>query len=417
MAELLSSGRCILQCLGPAQHRAAAKIQSGMHQVAAIDVPQPAFMEEDELRLFVDSVDHFMRIWASPAQTAAWRDGGMVPKSLWREAGDAGLLGASLPTEYGGSGGDFRFDVVVMQQLGRHNALNFAIPLHASVIAPYIVQYGTEAQKQYYLPPAASGERILAIAMTEPAAGSDLQGMKTTARRDGDHFVINGQKTFISNGLVASTVIVAAKTDPAAGAKGISLFLVDTDTPGFSRGPALHKLGQGGRDTAELFFDDMAVSADCLLGPEGGGFAMLMEKLPQERLVIAWQAMAMIESALESTIAYVKDRKAFRKSLFDFQNTQFKLAECKTQATVAKVFLHDCTEKLLHGRLDAATASMAKYWITEVQARIIDECLQLHGGYGYMAEYPISDMYRDARGYRIYGGTNEIMKLLIARSI
>lgn len=374
-------------------------------------------MEEDELRLFAGSVDHFMRKWASPSQTAAWRDQGMVPRSLWQEAGAAGLLGASLPAEYGGSGGDFRFDVVVMQALGHHNALNFAIPLHASVIAPYIVQYGSEVQKQRYLPTAASGERILAIAMTEPAAGSDLQGMKTTARREGDRYIINGQKTFISNGLVASTVIVAAKTDPAAGAKGISLFIVDTDTPGFTRGPALHKLGQGGRDTAELFFTDMAVPAECLLGREGGGFAMLMEKLPQERLVIAWQAMAMIEAALETTVAYVKDRKAFGKSLFDFQNTQFKLAECKTQATIAKVFLHDCTEKLLQGRLDAATASMAKYWITEAQARIIDECLQLHGGYGYMAEYPISDMYRDARGYRIYGGANEIMKLLIARSI
>lgn len=385
--------------------------------MAAIDVPQPAFMAEEELCLFADSVDHFLRKWASPAQTAAWRDEGMVPRALWREAGEAGLLGASLPVEYGGSGGDFRFDVVVMQALGRYNALNFAIPLHASVIAPYIVQYGTEAQRQRYLPAATSGERILAIAMTEPAAGSDLQGMKTTARREGDCFIINGQKTFISNGLVASTVILAAKTDPAAGAKGISLFIVDTDTPGFERGPALHKLGQGGRDTAELFFTDMAVPADCLLGREGGGFAMLMDKLPQERLVIAWQAMAMIEAALETTVAYVKERKAFGKSLFDFQNTQFKLAECKTQATIAKVFLHDCTEKLLQGRLDAATASMAKYWITEAQAKIIDECLQLHGGYGYMAEYPISDMYRDARGYRIYGGANEIMKLLIARSI
>lgn len=385
--------------------------------MAAIDVPLPGFMEEDELRLFGDAVEHFMRRWASPSQTSAWRDQGMVPASLWQEAGAAGLLGASLPAEYGGSGGDFRFDVVVMQALGKHNALNFAIPLHASVIAPYIVQYGSEEQKRRYLPAAASGERILAIAMTEPAAGSDLQGMKTTARREGDRYIINGQKTFISNGLVASTVIIAAKTDPGAGAKGISLFIVDTDTPGFTRGPALHKLGQGGRDTAELFLTDMAVTADCLLGREGGGFAMLMENLPQERLVIAWQAMAMIEAALETTVAYVKDRKAFGKSLFDFQNTQFKLAECKTQATIAKVFLHDCTEKLLQGRLDAATASMAKYWITEAQARIIDECLQLHGGYGYMAEYPISDMYRDARGYRIYGGANEIMKLLIARSI
>lgn len=385
--------------------------------MAALDVEKPDFMEIEELTMFEDMVGKFLEDHASAKQTAEWRDQGMVPERVWRAAGDAGLLGASLPEAFGGSGGDFRFDVILMQQLGKHHALNFAIPLHSAVIAPYIAQYGTEEQKQHYLPRAASGETILAIAMTEPAAGSDLQGMRATARRDGDHYVIDGQKTFISNGQVASTVIVAAKTDPEAGSRGISLFIVDTDTPGFERGALLHKLGQGGRDTVELFFSDMRVPASCLLGREGGGFAMLMEKLPQERLVIAWQALAMMEAAIETTVAYVKERKAFGRTLFDFQNTQFKLAECKTQATIAKVFLYDCTRKLLDNKLDAATASMAKLWVSETQGKIIDECLQLHGGYGYMAEYSISDMYRDARGYRIYGGTNEIMKMLIARSL
>ncbi len=385
--------------------------------MAALDVEKPDFMEIEELTMFEDMVGKFLEGHASAKQTAEWRDQGMVPERVWRAAGDAGLLGASLPEAFGGSGGDFRFDVILMQQLGKHHALNFAIPLHSAVIAPYIAEYGTEEQKQHYLPRAASGETILAIAMTEPAAGSDLQGMRATARRDGDHYVIDGQKTFISNGQVASTVIVAAKTDPEAGSRGISLFIVDTDTPGFERGALLHKLGQGGRDTVELFFSDMRVPASCLLGREGGGFAMLMEKLPQERLVIAWQALAMMEAAIETTVAYVKERKAFGRTLFDFQNTQFKLAECKTQATIAKVFLYDCTRKLLDNKLDAATASMAKLWVSETQGKIIDECLQLHGGYGYMAEYSISDMYRDARGYRIYGGTNEIMKMLIARSL
>ena len=383
----------------------------------ALNVPKPPFMADEELEMFADSVARFLQDHAGEEQIAAWRENKAVPHALWKKAGEAGLLGVSLPSEYGGGGTDFRFEAIIMEQLGRFNALNFSIPLHSAVVAPYIAQYGTEAQKARYLPGATTGETILAIAMSEPGAGSDLQGMKTTARKDGDHYVINGQKTFISNGLLASVVIVAAKTDPQAGAKGISLFIVDADTAGFSRGRLLEKLGQDGRDTVELFFSDMRVPAENLLGGEGKGFAMLMDKLPQERLVIAWQAMAMIEAALETTITYVHERKMFGRTLFDFQNSQFKLAECKTEATVAKVFLYHCTEQLLAGTLDAATASMAKYWITEVQARVIDECLQLHGGYGYMAEYPISQMYKDARGYRIYGGANEIMKLLIARSI
>lgn len=386
--------------------------------MSGIDLGRPAFLDDEMLLMFENSVNQLLAENAGPKQTALWRSDGIVPRSIWKAAGDLGILGASIPEAYGGSGGDFRFDAILIEQLGRHNALNLAFPLHSAVVAPYILQYGTEEQKLRFLPGVCSGETILAIAMTEPASGSDLQGMKSKAVRNGDHYIINGQKTFISNGHLADIVIVAAKTDPDAGSKSISLFVVDTaSTKGFSRGPILEKLGQEGRDTAEMFFADMIVPADCLLGTEGNGLAMLMSNLPQERLVIAWQAMAMMESALEQTIAYVKDRELFNRKLIEFQNSQFKLAECKMQATVAKVFLHHCTEKLLAGQLDAATASMAKLWITEAQARVIDECLQLHGGYGYMAEYPISQMYKDARGYRIYGGTSEIMKLLIARSL
>jgi acyl-CoA dehydrogenase len=368
--------------------------------------------------MFADTVRRFLEDEATPAATAAWRDSGFVPTQLWRKAGEAGLLGLSVPAEYGGAGADFRFEAVLMEQLGLAHALNFAIPLHNAVVAPYLVSYGTEAQKRRWLPGVVSGERILAIAMTEPGAGSDLQGMRCTARRDGGDYVLNGQKIFISNGAHASIVIVAAKTDSSAGARGISLFVVETEgSEGFSRGRLLDKIGQEGRDTAELFFADVRVPAENLLGAEGRGFAMLMEKLPQERLVIAWQAMAMMEAALAATIDHVRQRRAFGKAIMDFQNTQFKLAEAKTQATVAKVFLHHCTGQLLAGKLDPATASMAKYWITETQGKVIDECLQLFGGYGYMNEYPIAEMYKDARAYRIYGGTTEIMKLLIARSL
>ena len=384
-----------------------------------LNVARPPVMDTEELRIFQETADRFLDEHASSADTARWRADGVVNKETWLKAGSAGLLGLSIPEIYGGAGADFRYEAVLIERLGVKHALNFALPLHNAVVAPYIVQYGSEEQKQRWLPGAVTGETILAVAMTEPTAGSDLQGMRTTARRDGNHYVINGQKTFISNGLLSSLIIVAAKTDGSAGAKGISLFVVETEkADGFSRGRVLDKLGQEGRDTSELFFSDMRVPADNLLGGvEGRGFTMLMEKLPQERLVIAWQAMGMIEAALDVTLAYVRERRAFGRAVIDFQNTQFKLAECKTQATIAKVFLYHCTERLLAGTLDAATASMAKYWITEAQAKIIDECLQLFGGYGYMLEYPIAEMYKDARGYRIYGGTNEIMKLLIARSL
>ncbi|CAN7763543.1 acyl-CoA dehydrogenase family protein [Cupriavidus necator] len=376
-------------------------------------------MATEELALLGTMAGRFLDRHATAADVERWRINGSVDRDLWNKAGEAGLLGISVPEEYGGGGGDFRHEIVLMEQLGLRGVQGFALPLHNAVVAPYLVSYGLEAQKRKWLPKVVTGETVLAVAMSEPAAGSDLAGMRTTARRDSDHYVINGQKTFITNGLHATLVIVAAKTGQEGGAKGISLFVVETEeVVGFDRGRLLHKLGQEGRDTTELFFHDMRVPAENLLGGvEGRGFQQLMEKLPQERMVIAWQSMAAIERALGTTIDYVKERKAFSKRIIDFQNTQFKLAECKTQATIAKVFLHYCTERLLQRSLDNATASMAKYWLSEICCQIVDECLQLHGGYGYMLEYPIAQMFKDTRVNRIYGGTNEIMKLLIARSL
>jgi acyl-CoA dehydrogenase len=386
--------------------------------LSVIDLPPPDFMQGEDLQMFASSVSRFLDVYASPDQLRHWREVGFVDPVVWRRAAEAGFMGMAVPEEYGGVGADFRFEVVLMEQLGLKHALNFALPLHNAVVAPYLISYGTDEQKKRWLPRVMSGDAILGVAMSEPAAGSDLQGLRTTARRDGDRYIVNGQKTFISNGAHASLIIVAAKTDPTAGSRGISLIVVETDlTEGFQRGRLLPKLGQEGRDTAELFFTDMQVPTANLLGAEGRGFAMLMEKLPQERLVIAWQAMAMMEAALELTVPYTKERRAFGKPLFDFQNTQFKLAEAKTLAMAAKAFLYRCTELLLEGRLDAATASMAKLFLTETQGKVIDECLQLFGGYGYMLEFPISEMYKDARAFRIYGGTNEIMKTIIARSL
>jgi acyl-CoA dehydrogenase len=387
--------------------------------MSAIEVDKPAFMDSEELAMLEKMAGRFIDRHASPAEVERWRENGVVDRAVWRRAGEAGLLGVSVPMEYGGGGGDFRHEVVLMQQLGVRGVQGFALPLHNAVVAPYLVSYGLEEQKRQWLPKVASGETVLAVAMTEPSAGSDIQGMRATATRDGDCYVLNGQKTFITNGLQANLVVVACKTSQERGGKSISLFVVDTDqAEGFERGRPLRKLGQEGRDTTELFFKDVRVPAANLLGGvEGCGFEQLMEKLPQERMVIAWQSMAAIENALASTLDYVKQRKAFGKRIVDFQNSQFKLAECKTQATIAKVFLHHCTEKLLQGTLDTVTASMAKYWLSEICCQIVDECLQLHGGYGYMLEYPIAQLYKDVRVNRIYGGANEIMKLLIARSL
>jgi len=388
-----------------------------MH-ASPLQVPAPAWRDE-ELSIFADSVGRFIGEHATPEMGERWREEGIVDRALWNTAGEAGLLCLSAPEEYGGMGGDYRHEVVLMEELGRHGVDSWGVSLHNAIVAPYITHYGTEEQKRRWLPKLASGELVGAIAMTEPGAGSDLQGMKTTARRQGNGYSVSGSKTFITNGQTANFIIVCAKTDPSLGAKGISLVVVETDeAEGFRRGRNLDKIGMEGNDTSELFFDDVRIPAENLIGTdEGRGFIQLMEQLPQERLNIAVQGLAVIEAALATTLDYVKERRAFGKAIIEFQNTQFKLAECKTEATVARVFVDHCIQRLLDGTLDASTASMAKYWVTDLQNKIVDECLQLHGGWGYMNEYPIARMWKDSRVQRIYGGTNEIMKLLIARTL
>jgi len=387
--------------------------------MSVLNVERPDFMQEEDIRMFEDSVARFFEQTAPPERVEKWRKDKIVERAMWEEAAQAGLLGLSTPEEYGGMGGDYRHEVILMEQIGLKGVDGFGASLHNAIVMPYIIHYGTEEQKKRWLPRMSSGELISAIAMTEPGAGSDLQGVKTTAKKSGNGYVINGSKTFITNGQMANLICIVAKTDPTQGAKGISLIMLETDgAEGFERGRNLNKLGQPAQDTSELFFNDVKVPADNLLGlEEGKGFYQLMGQLPQERLNIAVQGIATIERALELTIQYVKDRKAFGKAILDFQNTQFVLAECKTEATVARVFVNHCIGVHLQGKLDAATASMAKYWVSDLEGSIIDRCLQLYGGYGFMDEFPISRMYRDSRIQRIYGGTNEIMKILIARTL
>lgn len=387
--------------------------------MAAIDLPKAAWRNDEELNIFEDAVRGFFAKEAPPERIAKWREEGIVERDMWFKAGEAGILCASMPEEYGGAGGDFRHEAVLMDVMGKMGIDGFGASLHNAIVAPYILHYGSEEQKQKWLPKMASGELVGAIAMTEPGAGSDLQGVKTTAQKVGNQYVINGSKTFITNGQTANLIIVVAKTDPAQGARGTSLIMVETDeVEGFRRGRNLDKVGQDAQDTSELFFDDVKVPLTNLLGAdEGRGFFQLMEQLPSERLQIGIQGVATMERAIEQTVAYVKERKAFGKTIMDFQNTQFKLAECKTKATVARAFCDRCTELLLEGKLDAATASMAKYWVSDVQCEVVDELLQLHGGWGYMNEFPIAQMWRDSRVQRIYGGANEVMKVLIARTL
>ncbi|MBX9708960.1 MAG: acyl-CoA dehydrogenase family protein [Caulobacteraceae bacterium] len=384
-----------------------------------LSVPEPGFMQDEEIVLFSDSVAKWIDEHAPPEAVQSWIANSTVPRELWNKAGEAGLLGLSMPEEEGGMGGDYRHEVVLMRQLGWKGADHFGISLHNAIVAPYIWHYGTPEQKERWLPRLLTGELVGAIAMTEPGAGSDLQGIKTTAIKSGNGYVVNGSKTFITNGQLANFIIVVAKTDPAEGAKGTSLIVVETDgAEGFERGRNLHKIGMEGNDTSELFFNDVKVPGENIIGgAEGLGFIQLMQQLPQERLNIAVQGVAAAERGLHETLEYVKGRKAFGKRILDFQNTQFKLAEVKTKLTVARVFVDHCISLHLKGQLDAVTASMAKYWVTDIQGETIDEMLQLHGGYGYMNEYPIAQLYKDARVQRIYGGTNEIMKLLIARSL
>lgn len=373
---------------------------------------------DEELEILQDAVSKFYEKEFVP-HVEKWNEQGCVDRDAWLKAGEAGILCASIKEEYGGGGGHFGHEMVIAQEQGRAGIGGFGNSVHSGIVAHYIQSYGTEEQKKKWLPKMASGELVGGIAMTEPGTGSDLQAVRTTAKKEGNQYVLNGQKTFITNGQTADLICVVAKTDPEAGAKGVSLIMVETEeVEGFRRGRNLKKMGQKAQDTSELFFDDVKVPTANLLGTdEGKGFFQLMQQLPQERLIIAVQACVAMEKALELTSEYVKERKAFGQRILDFQNTQFKLAECKTEATIARVFTDNCAERLLRGELDATTAAMAKWWTTQKENEIIDECLQFFGGYGYMDEYPISRMYRDARIQKIYGGTNEIMKLLIGRTI
>ena len=369
---------------------------------------------------FRDSFRRFMDKEIAPFH-AQWEEQGYVDRAVWNKAGENGFLCMTMPEEFGGAGADKLYSIVQMEELGRAGFSGIGYSLHSEIVAPYIAHYGTPEQKARYLPRLASGEMIGAIAMSEPAAGSDLQGIKTTATVQPDgSYVLKGSKTFITNGWHADLVIVVAKTNPAAGAKGTSLLLVERGMPGFSVGKRLNKLGLKAQDTSELFFDDVRVPAENLLGGaalENRGFICLMEQLPWERLQIAIGAVAAAQAAIGWTLDYVKDRKVFGQAVATFQNTRYKLAEMQTEVQVARVFVDKCTELLLQDKLDTATASMAKYWCSDLQCKVMDECVQLFGGYGYMWEYPITRAYADARVQRIYGGTNEIMKEVISRSM
>ena len=382
-----------------------------------LGVPKPSWATEDVVML-QEMATRFMTEEILPKYEDFER-AEIFDRESWEKAGANGLLCASMPEEYGGSGGTYAHESVILEAISHVGVDGFGIPLHNSIVAPYIAHYGSEEQKKRWLPKLATGELIGAIAMTEPGAGSDLQGVKTSAKKDGNHYRLNGSKTFITNGQLANLIIVVTKTDPSAGAKGTSLIIVETDdAEGFERGRNLDKIGLKSNDTSELFFNDVRVPTANLLGHEEGlGFIQLMQQLPQERLQIGGSAIAMCERALAVTIDYVKERKAFGKAVIEFQNTQFTLAELKTEATIGRTFYNFCVGEHLEGRLTPELASMAKYWLSDLQGKITDACLQLHGGYGYMNEYPIARMFRDARVQRIYGGTNEIMKLLIARGL
>lgn len=369
---------------------------------------------------FRDSFRRFIDKEIAPFHDG-WEEQGYVAREVWNQAGDNGFLCATMPEAYGGAGADKLYSVIQMEELARAGASGIGYSLHSEIVAPYILHYGTEAQKKKYLPKLASGEMVGAIAMSEPAAGSDLQGVKTSAIQQPDgSYLLNGSKTFITNGWHADLVVVVAKTNPAAGAKGTSLLLVERGMPGFEKGKRLKKLGLKAQDTSELFFDNVRVPPENLLGGEAyenRGFICLMEQLPWERLQIAITAVASAQAAIDWTVAYVKERKVFGQPVASFQNTRFTLAELQTEVQVARVFVDKCTELVMLDKLDTDTASMAKYWTTDLQCKVMDECVQLFGGYGYMWEYPITRAYADARVQRIYGGTNEIMKEVITRSM
>ena len=382
-------------------------------------ISAPVTVDASELELFRDNVRRFLAETVEP-HYEKWEKAGMFPKDLYLEMGANGLLCVDLPEEYGGAGAPFDFSMVVLEETARMGFLALAsnLSVHSDIVAPYILHLGTEAQKRKYLPRMASGECIGAIGMTEPGAGSDLQGIKTSALPDGEgNYLINGSKTFITNGQHAGVVVLATKTDPKAGAKGTTLFTVDTSLPGFKRGRNLDKVGMHSADTSELFFDNLKISADEVLGRIGGGFGHLIDELPRERLALAVTAVGHAQGALEKTIEYTMSRKAFGTAVASFQNTRFELAKVKTDIEVHRAFVEKCNAQYAQGKLDVPTAAMVKLSTTEMEGRVTDTCLQLFGGYGYMTEYPISRYWADARIQRIYGGTSEIMKEVIARSL
>jgi len=375
----------------------------------------PSAWMNDEHRALEDAARRFMTERWVP-RIAEWRAAGRLGPEVWREAGAQGLLCAAMPEAYGGGGGDFGHDAVIILEAARANLGGFGGGLHSGIVAPYILHYGNDDQKQRWLPKMATGEFITAIAMTEPGTGSDLQAIRTSARRDGDHYVLSGQKTFITNGGNANLIIVACRTG-GDGSKGMSLLVVETEqSPGFRRGRLLDKIGLKSQDTSELFFDDVRVPADNLLGgAEGQGFIQLMQQLPQERLIVALGGIGAMERALAETLAYTKERQAFGKPIWSFQNTRFKLAEVQATVLAARAMVDAAMLAHLKGELGVDRAALLKYWVTEQQGKVMDECLQLFGGYSYMSEYPIAELYTDARVQRIYSGTNEIMKELASR--
>ncbi|GAA7758082.1 MULTISPECIES: acyl-CoA dehydrogenase family protein [Cupriavidus] len=379
-----------------------------------MQVQRNVYREDHEM--FRETVRRFLERECLPKQ-AAWDKAGKVDRETWLKAGREGLLCVTLPTEYGGGGGDFGHSAVFNEELARVGVSGPGFGVHSDIIAPYIARIANEEQKQRWLPKVCSGEAILAIGMTEPGTGSDLKAVRTTAIRDGDEYVINGSKTFISNGLNCDLIIMVCKTDPAAGSRGVSLIMVEADREGFRRGRKLEKVGQHAQDTAELFFDNVRVPVSNLLGEEGKGFAYLMGELPQERLSIAVSAAAKLEACLEHTIAYVKERKAFNQTVWDFQNTKFKLADIKAQAVAVRVMVDYYLSEHIRRRLSLEEAAIAKLYATEALGKALDEMVQLHGGYGYMLEYPVARAFADSRVTRIYGGTSEVMRDLISRKL
>ncbi len=379
-----------------------------------LEIPRTLYSEEQEI--FRATVARFLIEEVLP-EYDKWEQLGQTPKDIWIRAGEVGLLGTSIAEEFGGAGGDFLYDAIVIEELGRYGVAAPAWDMHAYIIAPILSKFCSQEQKKEWLPKMATGEVIAAIGLTEPGGGSDLKEIKTSAKSDGDEFIVNGAKTFITNGHIADFILLAAKTEPTLGAKGLTLFWLDLSLPGVSRGRNLQKIGNKAQDTAELFFDDVRVPAANIVGGINKGWDVLMDGLAQERLVVAVRSIVLAETAVEQTIDYTKQRKAFGQTVFDFQNTQFKLAEMAAEVEAGRPFVDRCIELHAESGLSPVLAAKAKLWSTELADRVLDECLQLHGGYGYMWEYPIARAWADARVHRIYAGTNEVMKYIIARGL